>query len=214
MLLLALTCVCSSAVSAQIDVDDPVTLVENIAGKIFANVTENVEEYSANQDGLKSLVRTDLMPLLDIKYAARLILGRAGKDLEPAKIDEFATVMSNLLVDRYAAGLLGFSSEVKLRVLPQRGELNEKLTQVRTRVMLPQGGEAPVDYAFHKTADGWKAFDVVIEGISYVTTYRNQIMPEVQANGIDSVIERLGRGELELPIEPGRLDQAHLTTRA
>jgi len=198
MLLLALTCVCSSAVSAQIDVDDPVTLVENIAGKIFANVTENVEEYSANQDGLKSLVRTDLMPLLDIKYAARLILGRAGKDLEPAKIDEFATVMTNLLVDRYAAGLLGFSSEVKLRVLPQRGELNEKLTQVRTRVTLPQGGEAPVDYAFHKTADGWKAFDVVIEGISYVTTYRNQIMPEVQANGIDSVIERLGRGELEI----------------
>ena len=57
---------------------------------------------------------------------------------------------------------------------------------------------APVDYAFHKTAKGWKAFDVVVEGISYVTTYRNQIMPEVKANGIDSVIERLNTGQMRL----------------
>jgi len=69
---------------------------------------------------------------------------------------------------------------------------------VRTRVKLPNGGEAPVDYAFHKTPDGWKAFDVIVEGISYVTTFRNQIMPDVQANGIDSVIARLTAGKLEL----------------
>lgn len=83
-------------------------------------------------------------------------------------------------------------------VLPQRGDLNEKLTRVRTRVKLPSGGEAPIDYAFHKTSDGWKAFDVIVEGISYVATYRNQIMPEVQAKGIDLVIKRLTSGELEL----------------
>ena len=144
------------------------------------------------------MVRKDLMPLLDVDYAARLILGRAGRGIEKARIDKFADVMRNLLVDRYSAGLLYFSSEVKLRVLPQRGELNEKITRVRSRVTMPKGGEAPVDYAFHKTADGWKAFDVIVEGISYVTTYRNQIMPDVQANGIDSVIERLSKGELEL----------------
>ena len=114
------------------------------------------------------------------------------------KIDAFADAMSNLLIDRYSNGLLQFSSKIKLQVLPQRGDLNEKLTRVRTRVTLPEGGEAPVDYAFHKTADGWKAFDVVVEGISYVTTYRNQIVPEVQANGIDSVIERLTTGQLDL----------------
>jgi phospholipid transport system substrate-binding protein len=198
MLLLALACLFSAGLPAQIDVDEPVKLVEDIAGKIFADVTENIEKYTENQEGLKLLVRRDLMPLLDVKYASRLILGRAGKGLDQAKIDEFATVMTNLLVDRYSAGLLYFNSEVKLQVLPQRGDLNEKLTHVRTRVSLPKGGEAPVDYAFHKTPDGWKAFDVIVEGISYITTYRNQIMPEVQDNGIDSVIDRLGKGELNL----------------
>ena len=188
----------SHGLFAQSAEDDPVSLVETITGQIFADVTENMEEYTANPEALEDLVRSDLMPLLDIKYAARLILGRAGRGIEKEKIDEFATCISNLLIGRYSQGLLHFSSEIKLEVLPQRGELNEKMTRVRTRVILPGGGQAPVDYAFHKTAEGWKAFDVVLEGISYITTYRNQIMPDVQANGIDSVIERLNSGQMQL----------------
>ena len=196
--LLAVASLFSGSLYAQTDANDPVSLVENITGKIFADVTNNLEEYTEKPEALKDLVRRDLMPLLDINYSARLILGRAGRGLEKEKIEEFATSMSNLLIDRYAQGLLQFSSKIKLQVLPQRGELNERLTRVKTRVTLPDGGEAPVDYAFRKTPDGWKAFDVVVEGISYVTTYRNQIMPEVQANGIDSVINRLNSGQLQL----------------
>ena len=188
----------SNGLFAQPQEHDPVTLVENITGQIFADVTQNLEEYTANPEALEDLVRNDLMPLLDIKYAARLILGRAGRGIEKEKIDEFSTCMSNLLINRYSESLLLFSSEIKLEVLPQRGDLNEKLTRVRTRVTLPNGGQAPVDYAFRKTSEGWKAFDVVVEGISYVTTYRNQIMPDVQANGIDSVIERLNSGQMQL----------------
>ena len=198
LLVLAAASIFSGGLFAQTQADDPVSLVEGITGKIFADVTENIDEYTANPEALDELVRRDLMPLLDIKYSARLILGRAGRGLGKEKIDEFADCMSNLLISRYSKGLLTFSSNIKLNVLPQRGDLNEKLTRVRTRVTLPEGGEAPVDYAFHKTPEGWKAFDVVIEGISYVTTYRNQIMPEVQANGIDSVIKRLNTGQMQL----------------
>ena len=198
LLVLAISSIFSGALFAQTQADEPVSLVESITGKIFADVTENLDEYTANPELLDELVRRDLMPLLDIKYAARLILGRAGRGLGKEKIGEFADCMSNLLVTRYSKGLLHFSSNIKLNVLPQRGDLNEKLTRVRTRVTLADGGEAPVDYAFHKTPEGWKAFDVVVEGISYVTTYRNQIMPEVKANGIDSVIERLNTGQMQL----------------
>ncbi|MDX2417107.1 MAG: ABC transporter substrate-binding protein [Xanthomonadales bacterium] len=196
--MLAAACFFSGSLFAQSQADDPVSLVENITGKIFSDVTENLEEYTENPEALEDLVRKDLMPLLDINYSARLILGRAGRGLEKAKIEEFASSMSNLLIDRYSKGLLQFASKIKLQVLPQRGDLNEKLTRVKTRVSLADGGEAPVDYIFRKTPDGWKAFDVVVEGISYVTTYRNQIMPEVKANGIDSVIERLNSGNLKL----------------
>ena len=198
ILLLACVCVSGNLFADHIHGTDPVSRVEDVTIHIFADVSENLEHYTENPDALEALIRTDLMPLLDVDYASRLVLGRAGRGIEQEKIDEFADSMSNLLISRYSKGLLYFSSEVKLRVLPQRGDLNEKITRVRTRVQLPNGGEAPVDYVFHKTPDGWKAFDVIVEGISYITTYRNQIMPDVQANGIDSVIARLNSGQLEL----------------
>lgn len=198
--ILLLVFACSSGIlfADHIPGDDPVSLVENTTVHIFNDVAENLEEYTANPKALQSLVRKDLMPLLDVDYAARLVLGRAGRGLSKEKIDAFAICMSELLVSRYSQGLLYFGGETRLQVLPQRGELNEKITRVRTRVTLPNGAQAPVDYAFHKTPEGWKAFDVIVEGISYITTYRNQIMPDVQANGIDSVLARLRSGDLEL----------------
>lgn len=182
---------------AQPEDDDPVSLITRTTDKIFTILEADIEKFEADPAALQDLIRSDLMPLLDIHYSARLILGHAGRGLETEKIDEFAEAMINLLVNRYAAGLLHFRSTEPLWVLPQRGELNEKITRVRTRIKLQNGGEAPIDYAFHKTPDGWKAFDVIVEGISYVTTFRNQIMPDVQANGIDSVIARMTTGELE-----------------
>ena len=181
---------------AQAEEDDPVSLVIDITGSILVEVNENIEKYESDPAALQALVRSDMIPLLDVHYSARLILGRAGRGIEKEKVDEFAEVMVNLLVERYSKGLLQFHSSEQLMVLPQRGELNEKLTRVRTRVKLPKGGEVPIDYAFHKTTDGWKVFDVIVEGISYVTTFRNQIMPDVQANGIDSVIANLTKGKL------------------
>ena len=197
-LLLLIIWLFSAGLHAEEPGDDPVSLVTDTTNRIFTLVADNFETYEANPASLKALVRTDLIPLLDVHYSARLILGRAGRGIEKEKINAFADAMINLLVNRYSTGLLLFGSREQLLVLPQRGELNEKLTRVRTRIRLPKGGEAPIDYAFHKTPEGWKAFDVIVEGISYVTTYRNQIMPDVQANGIDSVIERLNNGELEL----------------
>ena len=188
----------SSSALAQSEGDDPVSLVTNTTERIFSELDKNFETYETDPTALPGLIRSDLLPILDIHYSARLILGRAGRGIEKAKVDEFAEAMIELLVNRYSTGLLLFRTSEPLWVLPQRGDLNEKLTRVRTRVRLPSGGEAPIDYAFHKTTDGWKAFDVIVEGISYVTTFRNQIMPDVQANGIDSVITRLTSGELEL----------------
>jgi len=198
VLLVSIFCMFLSTSHADLKTDDPVTLVSDITGFMFSEVADNLEMYKTDHEALKTLVREDLMPLLDVTYSARLILGRAGKDVEKEKIEQFASLMSEMLVDRYSGGLLHFSSQIKLKVMPQRGELNERITRVRTRVTLPNGAEAPVDYAFRKTPNGWKAFDVIVEGISYITTYRNQIMPDVQTNGIDSVIKRLSKGELEL----------------
>jgi phospholipid transport system substrate-binding protein len=135
---------------------------------------------------------------MDIHYSARLILGREARNASPEQLDAFATAMNNLLISRYASGLLEFRSKEQIEVLEMKSQINPKATPVKTRVRLDSGGYALVDYVFRMTDEGWKVFDVVVEGISYIVSFRNQIKQEVSAIGLDAVIERISKGDLEL----------------
>mgnify|MGYP001825562012 CR=1 FL=1 len=178
--------------------ETPEEVVRRVAGDLLESLEQNQAAYQADPARLEQLVRQDLLPALDVEYSARLILGRAGRGATPEQIEAFANTMSDVLIERYATGMVEYRGREQLEVLPQRGELNERATRVRTRVKTNNGTQIPVDYVFRKTDEGWKAFDVIVEGISYVTTYRNQIMPQVTESGIDAVTQRLARGELEL----------------
>lgn len=180
------------------DAEEPEQLVRDAAVHILDQINQNRAAYEADPSLLGDVVRKNLLPAMDMDYAARLILGRVGRGAGEEQIRAFTDAMTDLLVARYATGLMKFRSHDQLEVMPLRGEMNEKSTRVRTRVYLDTGKFAPVDYVFRKTGNGWKAFDVIIEGISYVATYRNQIIPEVDANGLESVTERLRSGQLVL----------------
>jgi phospholipid transport system substrate-binding protein len=176
--------------------DDPVSLVKQTASTILDSLNENRELYTANPEQLRVVVRKDLLPLLDLEYSARLILGRASRNATPEQIKAFSEAMSTVLINRYADGLLGFRSSDQLEVLPLKGDNTDKVTRVRTRIKLDNGGHVPLDYAFRKSAEGWKAFDVTVEGISYVITFRNQIGPRVEADGLDKVTAEILAGNL------------------
>lgn len=176
----------------------PQEVISDVAGTLLEKIGDNKEQYRADPALLEKLVRTDLLPAMDVDYSARLILGRAGRGASDEQIKAFSNAMSDVLIERYASGMLEYRDREQLEVLPLRGELNDRATRVRTRVRTLNGAQIPVDYMFRKTDTGWKAFDVIVEGISYVTTYRNQIMPQVQESGIDAVTQRMAAGDLEL----------------
>jgi phospholipid transport system substrate-binding protein len=177
---------------------DPATIVEQTTSSIFQTLDRRREEFAADRTALRAMVREDLLPLIDLDYSARLILGKSGRGLSEDQLSEFSDAMSDVLINRYADGLLEFRSDEQVQVLPAKGNDTEKLTRVRTRIKLDNGGYAPVDYSFHKTAEGWKAFDVMVEGISYVITFRNQIAPRVEAEGIEKVTADIRAGNLRV----------------
>ncbi len=175
----------------------PDVLVAEVAGRLLTLLNENRELYTEKPEELVWVVADELLPIFDLDRSARLILGRHGRSATPTQIKSFANAMSSLLSRRYAAGLLEFNSAEQLQVMPLKGNNSDRLTRVQTRVKLEAGGFAPVDYAFRKTDKGWKAFDVSVEGISYVITYRNQFGPQIQRDGLDAVIEKLQNGNVE-----------------
>lgn len=181
-----------------VDERDPLSIINESTGLILSKLEANRADFTENPELLRDVVRNDLLPLLDLEYSARLILGRAGRGISDEQLSAFSDAMSSVLVNRYADGLLEFKSDEQIEVLPMKGKNTEKLTRVRTRIKLPSGAFAPVDYAFRKTDGGWKAFDVTVEGISYVLTFRNQISPRVEADGIDKVTADIMAGSVKL----------------
>jgi phospholipid transport system substrate-binding protein len=197
-LLIGLLIGSGSAVAYAVDDRDPQTIIETTASEILQMLNTRRDEFTADPQLLRAAVREDLLPLLDLQYSARLILGKAGRTASPEQLNAFAEAMSNVLTNRYAEGLLEFHSSEQLEVLPMKGNNTDKLTRIRTRIKLDTGAYTPVDYSFHKTGDGWKAFDVTVEGISYIITFRNQIAPRVEADGIDKVTEEILAGNIKL----------------
>ena len=198
-LLALLACVSASAQEA--DTRDPVTIIEETTAHILTNLDARRDEFTEKPALLRDLVNNDLLPLIDTEYSARLILGPAGRGVEPQQLSDFADAMSSVLLNRYADGLINFRSGEQIEVLPMKGNNTEKMTRVRTRLKLEKGGFVPIDYAFRKTPSGWKAFDVTVEGISYVITFRNQISPQVKQNGIEKVTEDIRTGNIKLEKE-------------
>lgn len=176
----------------------PAELIQQTAGNLLEQIDQRRDEFNENPETLQTLVREQLMPLLDQTYSARLILGRHGRGIPPEKINEFSQALGNALTNRYSTGLLKFQSREQMEFLPANPKDNERLTRVRTRIKLANGGAVPVDYAFRKTDEGWKVFDVTLEGISYVMTFRNQLGPKVASEGIDAVTAELRSGNFEV----------------
>lgn len=180
------------------DVSEPARIIEDTAGRILDKVEANREMYEKDPDALKEFVSKELLPLLDQQYSAQLILGRHGQGIPGEKLAAFAEALSSQLVNRYSSGLLRFQSREQMEIIPSKGRDTDRLTRVRTRVKLETGGFAPVDYAFRKNNDEWKVFDVTIEGVSYILTFRNQIAPRVAEEGIDQVTADLLEGNIDV----------------
>ena len=169
----------------------PAEVVQKIADDLANTIGARREELKNDRDKLISEIDDILLPHFDIDYASILVLGQSARSTSPEQRSRFAKAFYNSIAHRYAEGLLNYTRG-NVRVLPFKGELNDKRTIVRTEVVLDDGKTVAVDYAFRKSADAeWKAYDVIIEGISYITNYRNQVAAEIKATSLDALIQRL-----------------------
>jgi phospholipid transport system substrate-binding protein len=169
----------------------PEQIVQSIADQLANDIDGHREELKHNQDKLINIIDEVFLPNFDVDYASILVLGQHAREATPDQRNRFAKAFYNSITHRYAQGLLDYTRG-RVKVLPFNGDLNDKRTVVRTQVVMDDGKTVAVDYAFRKDRNGnWKAYDVVIEGISYITNYRNQVDAEIRKVGIDQLITNL-----------------------
>jgi len=168
----------------------PQELVENSAKRMLVELDANRAMYAKDPAKLDALVANVLLPNFDSEYAARLVLGQTWRTATPDQRKRFVDAFYHSLLRNYGAALLDFTAD-RFVILPYRGEPGETMATVRTEVKRESGEKVPVNFTLRKTDMGWKAWDVVIEGISYVKSFRTDFASEIQQKGLDEVIQRL-----------------------
>jgi phospholipid transport system substrate-binding protein len=168
----------------------PQQLVENSAKRMLQELDANRAMYRSDPGKLDALVGNVLLPNFDTEYAARLVLGQSWRTATPEQRKRFVDAFYHSLLRNYGAALIDFTAD-RFVVLPYKGTPSDTTATVRTEVKKGSGDKVPVNFSLRKTPDGWKAWDVVIEGISYVKSFRTDFAAEIQQKGLDDVINRL-----------------------
>jgi phospholipid transport system substrate-binding protein len=168
----------------------PQELVEQSAKRMLTELDANRATYVKDPAKLDALVGNVLLPNFDTDYAARLVLGQNWRSATDDQRKRFVDAFYHSLLRNYGAALVDFTAD-RFVILPYKGDPGSTTATVHTQVKRENGEKVPVDFTLHKTDAGWKAWDVVIEGISYVKSFRTDFGSEVQQKGLDEVIHRL-----------------------
>lgn len=184
----------NTAASGAAEGAGPTEVVQEAAQSMLSALDKDRDVYRRDPDKVGELVDEYLLPHFDTDFAARLVLGLHWRTATPEQRQHFIDAFYHSLLRNYGSALIDFTAD-KLKIFPSTPEPGATRATVRTEVKRSNGDRVAVNYYLHKTAQGWKAWDVVIDGISYVNSYREDFGPQIEQQGLDAVIKRLEAGE-------------------
>jgi phospholipid transport system substrate-binding protein len=176
--------------ATAIDASGPSQLIETSANVLLSGIDARRAEFHKDPTGLYELVDSTLLPNFDTPYAAQLVLGKHWRDATPEQRKRFVDAFYKSLLYTYGDAMVDFTAD-RLKVLPTKVAPTDERATVRTEIKRSNGTKVAVSYSMRKTNGAWKAWDVVIDGISYVKSYREDYGSEVDQKGLDAVIARL-----------------------
>ena len=168
----------------------PQELMSAVSKQMFEALDANRAAIRADTEKVYPLVDTILLPHFDTEYAAQLVLAQTWRTATAEQQKRFVSALYKALLKTYGQAIADFTAD-RLKLLPFRGDPASTQATVHTLVTRSSGAVVAVDYRMHKTASGWKVFDVIIENNSYVKNYRTDLGAEIGQKGLDAVIDRL-----------------------
>jgi phospholipid transport system substrate-binding protein len=186
----------------------PQELMEQVSQELLREIDANRAALAKDPARLRAVIDQFLLPHFDTDYSARLVLGKHWRTATAEQRKRFIEAFYKALMKDYGEAILEFTAD-RLRFLPFRGDPNADTATVRTEVRRDSGQMVPVNYTMRRTPEGWKAWDVTIEGISYIRNFRADFGAEVDQQGIEHLIKRLetqGIGAADRPTQAAASD--------
>ena len=168
----------------------PDALVKRVSSEVLQIVRTDPKVQAGDQQRIREVIESKLLPHFDFERMTSLAMGRNWSKATPEQqkllVDQFRT----LLVRTYSGALSQYKDQT-IDFKPLRSD--PAATDVIVRSEVVRSGQVPVtiDYGMTKTPSGWKAYDVIVGGVSLVTNYRDEFNEQIKSGGVDGLIKTL-----------------------
>ena len=171
----------------------PDQLVQKVTEEVLATIKSDKQLAAGDKQKALKLAEEKVLPHIDFEEATRLAVGRAWAQATPEQKQKLVDEFRRMLVRTYSNAIEGYQGQT-LKVLPSRGKpQGGDDATVRTQFIRAGGQPLPIDFQARKTDKGWKIYDIAVEGVSLVLTYRSEFDQVVKQQGMDGLIKRLSQ---------------------
>jgi phospholipid transport system substrate-binding protein len=169
--------------------EDPIELIRVTTERVLDQLIQT-PEIKSDPDKLKILIEEYVLPSIDFMRLSRLTLGKHWGTATATQRQRFTDEFKQLLIRTYSTPLTEYNGQ-DIEYLHLKTTPDGKRSGVRTRLRQSGGAQITVDYSLYQTRDGWKIYDVTIEGVSLVVNYRSSFSQEIRTHGLDGLIQHL-----------------------
>ena len=180
----------SAALGVSAEVPAPDVLIKNTAQEVLAIVKQDKDIQAGSQKRVLELVDAKVLPHFNFTRMTRLAVGKHWRTATEQQKKSLETEFRNMLVRTYTKAFSVYRDQV-VQIKPLKMASDATEVTVKTVIVKPGTPSIPVDYDMEKTTAGWKVYDLIVEGVSLVTSYRNTFAEQIQKDGIDGLIKTL-----------------------
>lgn len=171
-------------------IESPVSLLERTSAQVLKILKDDHELLVSQPDRVYKIVDDYILPHLDDVTMAKLALGKNWRNATNAQKLVFVDEFRNLLVRTYSKSLIEFKDQ-EIKYFPANLEADAQKTSVKAEVIQPGGPSIPMAYRMRIKNNEWKVYDIKIDGVSLVTSYRGTFTQEIRKSGIEGLLEYL-----------------------
>jgi phospholipid transport system substrate-binding protein len=180
----------------------PDALVKGVTQDVIAVIKQDQDIQAGNQKKTVALVEEKVLPHFNFTRMTALAVGQSWRKATPEQQQALVEQFRTLLVRTYSSALSSYRNQV-IDFKPLRAQPSDSDVLVRSEVKQTGGEAVTIDYSMEKTAGGWKVYDVVVGGVSLVTTYRDTFNSEIRNTGVDGLIKALADKNRQLAARSG-----------
>jgi phospholipid transport system substrate-binding protein len=168
----------------------PEELVKRVTEDVLGTIQSDKKLQEGDKQKALQLAEEKVLPHIDFREAMSLAMGRSWHQATPEQKEKLVKEFRSMLVRIYANAIDRYRGQT-MKVLPVRMQPNATEVVVRNRYLSPGKPPTPVEYSMKKGPEGWKIYDIAVEGVSLVLTYRSEFENITRTSGVDGLIKRL-----------------------